>query len=98
MQVSDAAVKDLCADKLNLGALPGMLSVLHTWNGCLGYHAHVHRLITGGRESACGEILVLVAVFSRKIAARFRAALKAKAPAIFTEISAAFWRRERVSF
>ena len=38
MQVSAAAVKDLCAEKRHLGALPGMLSVLHTWNGQLGYH------------------------------------------------------------
>ena len=29
-------------------ALPGILSVLHTWNGRLGYHPHVHMLITGG--------------------------------------------------
>ena len=33
MQVSAAAVKDLCADKRHLGGLPGMLAVLHTWNG-----------------------------------------------------------------
>jgi hypothetical protein len=33
MQVSATAVKDLCAQKRHLGALPGMLSVLHTWNG-----------------------------------------------------------------
>ena len=30
MQVSAAAVKDLCAQKRHLGALPGILSVLHT--------------------------------------------------------------------
>ena len=28
VQVSAAAIKDLCADKRHLGALPGMLSVL----------------------------------------------------------------------
>jgi Putative transposase/Transposase zinc-binding domain len=106
MQVSAAAIKDLCADKRHLGALPGILSVLHTWNGRLGYHPHVHLLITGGGiradgqhwEPARGEFLVPVAALSRKIAARFRAALEAKAPAIFAEISAAVWRREWVSF
>ena len=79
MQVSATAVKDLCAQKRHLGALPGMLSVLHTWNGQLGYHPHVHLLITGGGmtpdgqywESARGEFLVPVAVLSRKIAAQF---------------------------
>ena len=48
MQVSADAVKELCAEKRHLGALPGILSVLHTWNGQLGYHPHVHMLITGG--------------------------------------------------
>ena len=79
MQVSAGAVKDLCAEKRHLGALPGMLSVLHTWNGRLGYHPHVHLLITGGGitadgqhwEPARGEFLVPVAALSRKIAAQF---------------------------
>ena len=55
MQVSAAAVKDLCAEKRHLGALPGMLSVLHTWNGQLGYHPHVHLLITGGGITPDGQ-------------------------------------------
>jgi hypothetical protein len=41
---------------------------------------------------------VPVAVLSRKIAAQFRAALEAKAPAIFAEISPGVWQREWVSF
>ena len=106
MQVSATAVKDLCAQKRHLGALPGMLSVLHTWNGQLGYHPHVHLLITGGGitadgqhwEPARGEFLVPVAVLSRKIAAQFRAALKAQAPAVFADIPANVWQRELVSF
>ena len=106
MQVSAAAVKELCAQKRHLGALPGMLSVLHTWNGQLGYHPHVHLLITGGGitadgqhwEPARGEFLVPVAALSRKIAAQFRAALKAAAPAVFAAIPANVWQREWVSF
>ena len=94
MQVSAAAIKDRCAEKRHLGALPGMLSVLHTWNGQLGYHPHVHRLITGGGitadgqhwEPARGEFLVPVALLSRKIAAQFRAALEATAPAVCADI------------
>jgi Putative transposase/Transposase zinc-binding domain len=106
MQVSAAAIQDLCAHKRHLGALPGILSVLRTWNGRLDYHPHMHLLLTGGRitadgqhwESARGEFLLPVEVLSRKIAARFRAALEAKAPAIFAEVSADVWRREWVSF
>ena len=40
-------------------------------------------------EPARGEFLVPVAVLSRKIAAQFRAALKAAAPAVFADIPAA---------
>ena len=103
MQVSAAAVKDLCAQKRHLGALPGMLSVLHTCNGQLGYHPHVHLLITGGGitpdgqhwEPARGEFLMPVAVLSRKIAAQFSAALKAAAPTVFADIPASVWHRRR---
>ena len=80
--------------------------MLHTWNGKLGYHPHVHLLITGGGitadgqcwEPARGEFLVPVAVLSRKIAAQFREALKATAPAVFADIPAQVWGRQWVSF
>jgi Putative transposase/Transposase zinc-binding domain len=106
MLVSAGAVKDLCAEKRHLGALPGILSVLHTWNGRLGYHPHVHLLITGGGitpdgehwEPARGEFLVPVAVLSRKVAAQFAAALKAKAPQVYAKIPGTVWQREWVSF
>jgi hypothetical protein len=106
MQVSATAVKDLCDQRRHLGALPGMLAVLHTWNGQLGYHPHVHLLITAGGitpdgqhwEPARGKFLVPVAVLSRKIAAQFRAALKAAAPAVFASVSKSVWQRQWVSF
>jgi len=106
MQVTARAVKELCAKRRHLGALPGMLAVLHTWNGRLGYHPHVHLLITGGGitpdgqrwEPARGEFLVPVAVLSRKIAAQFRDALKAQAPAVFAGIPTSVWRQPWVSF
>ena len=106
MRVSAEAVRELCADKRHLGALPGILSVLHTWNGQLHYHCHVHMLITGGGvssdgehwEPARGKFLVPVHVLSRKIAAKFRDALKKQKPELFATISAAAWRREWVSF
>ena len=106
MQVSAAALKELCAEKRHLGALPGILSVLHTWNGQLRYHPHVHLLITGGGitadgqhwEPARGKFLVPVFALSRKIAALFSATLKATEPAVFAEIPATVWQREWVSF
>ncbi len=106
MRVAAEAIKELCAEKRHLGGLPGILSVLHTWNGQLGYHPHVHMLITGGGvtpdgqhwESARGEFLVPVGVLSRKIAAKFRDALKAEAPRAFSSVPAGVWQREWVSF
>ena len=106
MRVSAEAVKELCANKRHLGALPGVLSVLHTCNGRLGYHPHVHMLITGGGithdgehwEPARGEFLVPVGVLSRKIAAKFRDALKKNDPALFARIPARAWQREWVTF
>lgn len=106
MKVSAEAVKELCAKKRHLGAMPGILSVLHTWNGELRFHPHVHMLITGGGitkdgehfEPARGKFLVPVAVLSRKIAAKFRDALSKEKPSLFAEIPATVWRREWVSF
>ena len=106
MRVSAGAVTGLCAEQRLLGAVPGILSVLHTWNGRLAYHPHVHLLITGGGitadgehwEPARGEFLVPVHLLSRKIAAQFGAALKAEAPAVFARIPAQVWRRKWVSF
>ncbi|MEA1938166.1 MAG: transposase [Pseudomonadota bacterium] len=106
MQVAAQAVKELCAKRRHLGALPGILSVLHTWNGRLGHHPHVHMLITGGGitpdgqhwKPARGEFLVPVAVLSRKIAAKFRDAVKKQRPDLFARIPARVWRREWVSF
>lgn len=37
---------DVTARRLN--ATPGVLGVLHTWNQVLGFHPHVHCLVTGG--------------------------------------------------
>jgi hypothetical protein len=102
MKVAAEAVKELCAKKRHLGGLPGILSLLHTWNGQLNYHPHVHRLITGGGifsggehwKPARGEFLVPVRVLSKKIAAKFRDALKEEKPDVFASIPASVWRRE----
>jgi hypothetical protein len=41
-------VKQLCKDPSNVGALPGMISVLHTFGSDMKYHLHAHCLITFG--------------------------------------------------
>lgn len=106
MKVSAQAVKELCAQKRHLGALPGILSVLHTWNGQLGFHPHVHMLITGGGITQDGEhfaqtrnqFLLPVKALSRKIALLFRDALEKDNPELFAQVSARVWKQEWVSF
>ncbi len=39
---------ELSADKKYLGATPGIIQVLHTWNQEIGYHVHMHCIISGG--------------------------------------------------
>lgn len=39
---------ELSADKKYLGAAPGIIQVLHTWNQTLDYHVHMHCIISGG--------------------------------------------------
>lgn len=39
---------DLSRDPERLGATPGVTAVLHTWRRDLGFHPHVHCIVTGG--------------------------------------------------
>lgn len=39
---------ELSEDKRWLGATPGIIQVLHTWNQELNYHVHMHCIISGG--------------------------------------------------
>ncbi len=39
---------ELSADKKYLGAAPGIIQILHTWNQEAGYHVHMHCIISGG--------------------------------------------------
>ncbi len=39
---------ELSADKKWLGATPGIIQVLHSWNQELDYHVHMHCIVSGG--------------------------------------------------
>jgi len=49
-----ACTKKVCADTQNLGGLPGMIAVLHTFGSDMKYHLHVHTLVTFGGVTAQG--------------------------------------------
>lgn len=39
---------ELSADKKYLGAIPGMVQLIHTWDQEMNYHVHMHCIISGG--------------------------------------------------
>ena len=48
MRVAWKTIKQVTKNEANIGALPGMISVLHTFGSDMKYHVHVHCLITFG--------------------------------------------------
>ena len=54
----DASAKTLLTfakDQKYLGALPGIISVLHTWGQQLSFHPHIHCIVSGGGIAADNE-------------------------------------------
>lgn len=45
---SSETLLELSRDKKYLGATPGIIQVLHTWNQELDYHVHMHCIVSGG--------------------------------------------------
>ena len=106
MRTVASAVIDLTRDPKYVGAMPGILMVLHTWTGLLECHPHAHLLVSGGgvtddgqswREPT-GQFLVPVKALSKLIAARFRDALKKAKPEVFARVPRKTWKREWCSF
>lgn len=48
---------ELSADKKYLGATPGIIQVLHTWNQEVDYHVHMHCIISGGGLTSAHKLL-----------------------------------------
>lgn len=82
-QCTIAALLKLTHDRKYLGALPGIVALLHTWRRDLLHHPHVHCLVTGGGLSNEGakwrgvnnSYLVNVEACSLILRAKFRDAL-----------------------
>ena len=54
---SSQAVIDLCKDRHFLGAVPGIVSVLHTWKQNLLPHYHIHMIVSGGGLNPLGQFI-----------------------------------------
>ena len=73
---------ELAADKKYLGAVPGIIQVLHTWNQELAYHVHMHCIVSGGgltkdhkiRKTA-GKFFIPVRVLRDKFKGKYMAYL-----------------------
>lgn len=75
---------ELSSDKKYLGATPGIIQVLHTWNQELDYHVHMHCIVSGGglttdrriRKSS-GSFFIPVGVLRDKLKGKYLANLNA---------------------
>ena len=47
-------IETFAADNKHLGAMPGMISILHTWGQNLMLHPHVHMIVPAGGFTASG--------------------------------------------
>ena len=106
MKASAQAVLELCADKRHMGAVPALMSVLHTWSAAMDYHPHVHLLVSGGgigldgkswRESK-STFLIPVRALSQLVRGKFMAMLKKARPDIEAQIAAEAWKHEWVAW
>jgi len=107
MKASALAVLELCADKRHMGAVPALMSMLHTWTAAMDYHPHVHLLVSGGgigldgkswRETKTTSFLIPVRALSRLVRGKFMALLKKARPKIEAQIAAEAWKHEWVAW
>jgi hypothetical protein len=57
-QSAAATIREVAANPKRLGAVPGLLLVLHTWGQTLQHHPHVHGVVTGGGLSCNASGLI----------------------------------------
>ena len=57
MKAASDSLITLCADSKYMGALPGIVSVLHTWGQQLNYHPHLHVMLSGGGITKQGKFI-----------------------------------------
>lgn len=105
MKSAAHAICLLAKDPHYLGAEPGILSALHTWDTETRFHPHVHMLVTGGgvdqdvwRDVPNNNYFVPVEALSILTAKRFSELLQKGAPDIHKQIPPEVWQREWVSY
>jgi predicted Zn-ribbon and HTH transcriptional regulator len=89
-KVASETLIELCSNKKHLGATPGITAILHTWGQNLGFHPHLHCVVTGGGLSSISlwrksrkKFFIPVKVLSRKFRGKLLALLKKMEPEMF---------------
>lgn len=83
-QCASDTLLTLCRDKKYMGAVPGIVSVLHTWGQRLNLHPHLHTMISGGGLNPSGNFvetrhkgfIIPVEVIGKMFRGKYMAALK----------------------
>ena len=96
---SAQALQDLATHPRRLGALLGMLGVLHTWSRTLIFHPHIHYLIPGGGLSPDGRRWVPArhhyflshAALGDRCRTVFKERLLKQHPTLFAQVPAKVW-------
>ena len=104
MRLTGQCILEVAANPKHLGAMPGILAVLHTWTGMLTYHPHVHCLVSAGGVSADGKYWIAtrpgfflpVRVLSRHLRRLFEQTLRQEQPQLFAQVPAKVWEQEWV--
>lgn len=73
---------ELSSNRKYLGAVPGIIQILHTWNQELSYHVHMHCIVSGGGLTkdhkirlSSGKFFIPVRVLRDKFKGKFMASL-----------------------
>jgi len=106
MKAAADAVIALCRDKRYRGATPAVLVVLHTWTVTMGYHPHVHLLVSGGGlrddgvtwREARHPFLAPVRALSKLVRGKLRATLKKNRPDLEANTPARVWKKNWVAW
>jgi hypothetical protein len=104
MSLTAQCILDLAANPKHMGAMPGILAVLHTWTAKMDYHPHGHFLITGGGVSPDQKdwiptrpgFFLSVRIISRHLRHLFQQTLKQKHPELYGRVPATVWTQEWV--
>jgi len=102
MKAAAETVMALCRDKRYMGAKPAILAVLHTWTVTMGYHPHVHLLVSGGGIADGGAAwreakhpyLIPVRAASPMLRAKFRDLMEKRQPGLCAQQPRQAWTKK----